>query len=559
MSFDLGSVVAHIKADVSDFQEKIKTAQGTMDDFAGNLRSAGTKLTAFATVPIVGLGVAAVKSAADQEQLQVAFGTMLGSAEKAKTLLGQLTEFAATTPFQLTEVQNAAKSLLAYGISADKVEGTLRAVGDVAAGTNTPIGEMATLFGKMKSQQVIFTEDLNQLTGRGIPILDILAEKYKTNVVGIREMASQGKLSFDDVEAAFTGMSGEGGKFFNLMDAQSKTTAGQFSNLQDSTSKLAMEIGQTLLPYATELVKKLMSLVEWFRGLDSNQKNVIIAIAGIIAVIGPLILIISGIITVVTTVIGIFTGLITVIGTVIAFITTLSLAPVILIAALVALIAAVVYFILRWTGLWDDAVAIFQAFVSKVTGFVKWLIDGMMSIFSSFYHWLVGGSLIPDLVNAVIGWIVHLKDMLLDLITGMWDKVKGLFEGALGFIKDLVGKITDAIMKPFNEAKRAVEDAINSIVNKMKDLNPLQRHSPSVVDLVTKGVDSLVSQYARLSDVGIPSAGASIPFAMGSMGAGQSVVVDMNGANITSPEVAEEYATMIGDKIINRLKQNLRI
>lgn len=591
MAFDLGAVIAHIKADVSDFQKGIGNAQKSLSDFGKGIRDQGTKMTAFVTTPLVGLGLAAVKSAADMEQLEVSFSTMLGSADKAKTMLGQLTDFAAKTPFQLGDVQESAKMLLAYGVSADKVQGSLKAMGDVAAGTNTPIAEMAEMMGKMHSQQVVYTEDLNQLSGRGIPILDFLAKKYKTNVAGVRELASQGKLSFKDIEEGFTKMSGEGGIFFNMMDAQSKTAAGQWSNLQDSVAKVSREIGEILVPYVVQLMNAISGLVNWFAGLDENQKKVILTIIGIVAVVGPLLIILGTLIGIITSVIAAFTAVATAIGVVIGFFATLTLWPVLLVAGLVALIAAIVYFVLQWTGLWDEAVAIFRGFVDAVWGFISWLIGGLMSIFQSFYTWLVGGSLIPDLVNLVISWIEKMvnlwtsltnmlfntlkaifmayvnfwKEMIMIVVdfatgnwTSMWNRIKSLFEGGLNFIKNIGEQIKNAIMEPFNRAKQAAEDAINAIRQKMEDLNPMKRHSPSVVDLVTKGVDSLIGQFGRLGDLSMPGASAMVPAASGQIGSPIAISINMAGANISSPQAASQYAEMIGDKLMQRLKTNLK-
>ena len=112
------------------------------------------------------------------QQLEVAFKTMLGSEEKAATLMEQLTKTAAVTPFDLQGVTNGAKQLLAYGIEAEKVNETLIHLGDIAAGLSLPLNDLVYLYGTTMTQGRMFTQDLRQFQGRGIPIAEELAKQF---------------------------------------------------------------------------------------------------------------------------------------------------------------------------------------------------------------------------------------------------------------------------------------------------------------------------------------------------------------------------------------------
>lgn len=114
--------------------------------------------------------------AGDFEQTSIAFKTMLGDGDKASSLLKELSKFAAETPFEFPEIAKAGRSLLAFGIEAGNVQGTLRRLGDVASSLNIPLGEISEIYGKAKVQGRLFAEDINQLTGRGIPIIGELAK-----------------------------------------------------------------------------------------------------------------------------------------------------------------------------------------------------------------------------------------------------------------------------------------------------------------------------------------------------------------------------------------------
>lgn len=203
----------------------------------------------------LGLGaVSAIKQAAAFEQSQIAFETMLGSADKAKTLLSDITKFAAATPFELPEIEASAKSMLAFGFSAEEIIPKLRGVGDIAAGVGVPIQDLAVIYGKARTAGTLYAEDVNQLTERGIPIIKELAKQFGVAESEIKGLVSEGKVGFPNLEQAFADLSGEGGTFFNLMEKQSQSFSGQMSNLKDGIGQLMRGIGMELLPVAKRMV-----------------------------------------------------------------------------------------------------------------------------------------------------------------------------------------------------------------------------------------------------------------------------------------------------------------
>lgn len=113
----------------------------------------------------------------DFEQTATAFRTMLKDGEKSGALLKDLSKFAADTPFEFPEIANAGKSLLAFGFEAQNVKDNLRRLGDVSSSLNIPLGELTDIYGKARVQGRLFSEDINQLTGRGIPIIQELAKQ----------------------------------------------------------------------------------------------------------------------------------------------------------------------------------------------------------------------------------------------------------------------------------------------------------------------------------------------------------------------------------------------
>ena len=178
------------------------------------------------------------------QKLDVAFKTMLGSKKQADALMAQMVHTAATTPFSLQDVAGGAKQLLAYGMASDKVNDTLVRLGDIASGLSIPLGDLVYLYGTTMTQGRIFTQDYNQFMGRGIPLAEELAKQFGVTKNKVKEMVEAGKVGFPEIERAILAMTNEGGKFGGLMKEQSKTIAGQISNLGDSITGMFNKIGQ---------------------------------------------------------------------------------------------------------------------------------------------------------------------------------------------------------------------------------------------------------------------------------------------------------------------------
>lgn len=181
----------------------------------------------------------------EYQQLEVAFETMLGSKSKADALMGQLIDTAAKTPFEMSEVAEASKMLLAYGMEGDKVNETLIRLGDIAAGLSMPLKDLAFLYGTTMVQGRLYTQDLNQFLGRGIPLADELAKQFGKNKSEVKKLVEEGKIGFPEVQKAIEALTGEGSKFGGLMDKQSKTIKGQLSNIEDAWEQMQNEIGKS--------------------------------------------------------------------------------------------------------------------------------------------------------------------------------------------------------------------------------------------------------------------------------------------------------------------------
>lgn len=213
------------------------------------------------------------------QQLEIAFSTMLKSEEKAMTLMSQLTDFAARTPFGLQSASTGAKQLIAYGSAAEDVIEELTMLGDVAAGTGQTIGDLVYLYGTLRMQGRAYAVDIRQFAGRGIPIYEELAKVLKINKDHVNEFVTAGKVGFKEVEQAFKNMSSSGGLYGGLMEAQSKAIKGQIETLKDNFQVMLNEIGEQSEGVIGESIEGAALLVE-------NYEKVGKILVGLIATYG---------------------------------------------------------------------------------------------------------------------------------------------------------------------------------------------------------------------------------------------------------------------------------
>jgi phage-related protein len=618
--FDVGSVVAKVKADISNFKKGIGEAQASTKSFSKKLVSVGAVAgTAFAAVGVAAagaaaaIGVAALKEAAAFEQAEIAFTTMLGSAEAAKKMLEELAQFAKRTPFELKGIEQNAKQLLAMGIESDKIIPTIKALGDVSAGLNVPMERLSLNFGQVKTQGKLTGRELRDFNVAGVPLIETLAKlgnegklsagafrevtekgshtgeqmirlkdrleiaeqrmsemaaagkqgtssfnnqakkiaQYQREIggatvgtktfteqlsftkEGITEMVSEGKISFEDVALAFETMTGEGGKFFDLMDKQSGTLTGQIENLKDEFSLLLREIGKELLPVAKRLVSwAINNLIPMFQRLVGWIVNQAVPSIKEFAA---------------------------------SFVNARDK------------IAPIIDFI---TGLFfeykDDMISIFESIRGLVDKFIEkfkksWDVWGEAWIVSVKGFLNIIGSIIKNALNIIVGIV----GFVLAILNGDWDKawesIKKIVGSAADVVKTIIFSLLDSFIASFKAMfNGAVEwmtkawDKVKEIAGKIRDavaeaFDKDERNSPSVNDRLKDLVSTATSELGKIT---VPKINAQVANAMAipatTGGAGNSIVVNLDGAIIADPGSAERMGEIVGDSIIRKLGKHVR-
>ena len=339
-----GQGASAAKVDLSSIKTLGKSVSDSLKNVGSTLTGIGGKLTASVTLPILGIGGASLKLASDFEQTQVAFTTMLGDADKAKTLFNELRDFSASTPFEFPEIRDAGRSLLAFGVSAEDVTASLRRIGDISAGVGAPVGEIAELYGKAKVQGRLFAEDINQFQGRGIPILQELATVLGVSTAEVKNLVEKGKVGFPELEQAFQNMTNNGGQFAGMMEAQSQTLGGLFSTLKDTVTLTLADLGTQIIE-TFDLKAKLTGVIEFLSGLSDKirsfaQSNpelfkLAISFAAVAAAIGPVLVGVGWLATAIGSAMPVIAGIGAALGALFS--------PIGLVVAGVGLLAAAIY------------------------------------------------------------------------------------------------------------------------------------------------------------------------------------------------------------------------
>lgn len=244
----IADLLVKIGADTSDLRKELNATKRQIKSAFGS-EALDVSKKSLAVLGGIGaglaaLGMASVKAGASFQSTKTAFTNMLGSAEKAQDFLGKMQDFAAKTPFEFSQVSQAAQKFIAFGFSAEQVIPTLTAVGDAAAGVGLGaegINRITLALGQMAAKSKVQAGEMMQLTETGIPAWKMLADQIGVSVPEAMSMVSKGAI---DAATGITALvSGMEQSFGGMMDQQSETISGTWSTLMDGLEQSAAQVG----------------------------------------------------------------------------------------------------------------------------------------------------------------------------------------------------------------------------------------------------------------------------------------------------------------------------
>lgn len=401
----------------------------------------------------------------EAEQTKIAFETLVGDATEAKKVIKDLIDFAATTPFELPEVRSAGRALLAFGVETDKLKGSLKAVGDISAGIGAPIGEIAEIFGKARVQGRLFGEDINQLTGRGIPIISELAKQFGVTESEVKNLVSKGEVNFGHLEQAFQDLTGEGGKFFDLMEKQSQSTGGKISNLADKFTQIKARIFEAIQPATIAVIDRLgVALTgvaafvdrtaKAFEGFSSEGKQFALGTTAIIAVVTALTVAIGAVVAILSS------------GFVAALAAgTAAAAPFIAAGAAIAAVVTGIVVAVQRVIQWWDSMSEAQRQATRESQPLQAALGDTIDLVRSLTQWLI------EQVPTVIEWGKQLVEVVV-FLARQW---KANFDATIEILNLFIIGLKRVIASAFEfrdnviAAFVAVKDQATNNVNALRD------------------------------------------------------------------------------------------
>lgn len=270
-----------------------------MKEAGERISEAGGFFSTRLTLPIVGLGGFAIRSAGQVEQLQLRYEKLLRSAEKGDGFVKQLVEFSKNSPFDLPDIDTAAQRLLNAGYSAEETMERLRMLGQVAAGSGNAVSGMVDQYLDSRLAIKVGVGELQALEKANVPIIAQLSEMLDKKPKQIYLMAEAGQITFSQMKEAMQGMTEEGGVFFDEMERRGGSIFGVFDRLKKHLGTVFAPLGEQLwdeLEMADKverIVNITQKLVDRFMALPAPMKEFILYTGLILAALGPFLMVLG--------------------------------------------------------------------------------------------------------------------------------------------------------------------------------------------------------------------------------------------------------------------------
>lgn len=567
----VAELMVRIAADSQPLRKELNATKKQIRDAFGSdfLQVSNMAKTALAGIgaSIAAIGVASVKQAANLERVTTAFTNMLGSAEKSSAFIKDLQNFAAKTPFEFTQVTAAAQKFLAFGFTAEQVIPTLTAVGNAAAGVGLGaegIDRVTLALGQMAAKSKVQSDEMLQLTEAGIPAWQMLADKIGTSVPDAMDKVSKGAI--DAQTGILALVEGMQNKFGGMMEMQSQTIAGSWSNMMDGIDQSMAQIGVK--------IADALNLTEIFQSAGTTLSN----FAGLVQTSGiaeafkqalPTELQV-GLVALATTLVGIAIpaismGATALIGFAAPLLTAIGVfAPYI---AGVAAIAAGMYYlyqqgvsvndILQYLGVNTDNLtnlfSNFQTMVSNVGSAISVTLNALQPVFTALLTVVTAvlttvGKLFGLWVNTVVG-AVNAIVTALNYVAQGWEwfftEVSGIISSLSAVIDDMVSSVLpswvssgiDSISEFVGTAVGLLDSLISKITDTNKALNSVGESKKAFngdSEKTTKQQKTELPDYSQFKTAGTGgvSAGGS------KAGGGQDLVA---AASQTSKHIEDEW------------------
>ena len=278
----------------SKIQGSIESAEQAADRLSttvgGKLKQAFMSLPGaeFITNPIVAMtaGIGTVSTLGMQaEKTAKSFDVLVGSQDKAGKMLDEINDYADNTLWSRMDMSEAAQSLLAYSVPAEKVVKDLKMLGDISLGDTNKMSTLATVFGQISTAGRLMTQDYRQLLNVGFNPLYDISQMTGKSMAQLQDEMSKGTITFEMFEQAVIHATSEGGKYNNMIGSLASTTSGKFEQVKGAFIASLLEVYNLIQPLVSAVLSGLNSVLTVLKNVIPHISNLIPVIGGLAAAV----------------------------------------------------------------------------------------------------------------------------------------------------------------------------------------------------------------------------------------------------------------------------------
>ena len=275
---------------IKDFSYNLDKACKVLDNVGNALDRVGKALLPLSTASGLALGTG-IKYNLELEKTQVALERILGTQEEANKVMQEFISFSDKTPFSPKEITRWAQMMMAGGASVEEARKTIEALGNAVSATGGGTDEMNRMIQNLLQFRGASPEqrDLKQFQYAYIDIYGALSDYMGENA----RLLKSSEISYEDVIGALIKASEEGGRYANGMASASETTAVKMEKLRYQLQQLAGDLAESLMPTVQAMVDKLKELIDRFKALDPQTKEMITKALLLTTALAPTILLLS--------------------------------------------------------------------------------------------------------------------------------------------------------------------------------------------------------------------------------------------------------------------------
>lgn len=287
----------NVKESIKSVQSEAKRAATELNNFstAGStsinslVKEIGNLATVAAAVSFdkwaLNLAGGALSASTSFRAAKEDFGIMLGDMQAGAGLFAELQEFNFWTPFDMDQTAQATKVLMAAKVPLEQITEYLTRFGDISQGNSQRFQSFINAFSKASAKGKADMEVLNVYIDQGVQILDALGQQMGVTSAEIVDMASKGKISFQDLDNALASMAEEGGLYYNSMVTASQRLDAMQSGLQESVNALAASFGDMLAPMVGKALEILTNLVDAINDSPFLKGTIAAALSAVVIII----------------------------------------------------------------------------------------------------------------------------------------------------------------------------------------------------------------------------------------------------------------------------------